>query len=142
MPKGYIPKDVIPIGVPIKGNEIYILNDNLSLSPLGVIGEICIGGRGVAIGYLNKEKLTKEKYIENPFVQRRFPRAGAVQGDFRTAWHDGRDAHSAPPCDVQQPGAPRRVQPAHRHRRCDEPLAGYALRGALHRQGHRHLAKG
>ncbi|CAL2107141.1 hypothetical protein T190115A13A_320001 [Tenacibaculum sp. 190524A02b] len=55
------------IGKPIDNTEIYILNDALELLPIGVIGELCVGGRGVARGYLNREELTQEKFVANPF---------------------------------------------------------------------------
>ncbi|MFK7786275.1 MAG: amino acid adenylation domain-containing protein, partial [Crocinitomicaceae bacterium] len=55
------------IGSPIDNTEIYVLNDSLSLQPVGVVGEICISGEGLAKGYLNQEKLTAEKFINNPF---------------------------------------------------------------------------
>ncbi|WP_298510510.1 non-ribosomal peptide synthetase [uncultured Kordia sp.] len=57
----------IPIGKPIANTQIYILDDTLQLQPIGVGGEICIGGNGISRGYLNREKLTEEKFIENPF---------------------------------------------------------------------------
>ncbi len=58
---------LVPIGKPINNMQVYILSDTNDLLPLGVIGELCIGGIGVARGYLNREELTKEKFIDNPF---------------------------------------------------------------------------
>src|SRR5690606_30405282 len=58
----------IPIGKPICNTYIYILDDNQKLLPVGEIGEIYIGGNGLAKGYLNLEKLSSEKFIPNPFV--------------------------------------------------------------------------
>lgn len=58
----------ILIGKPIFGTQIYILNSSLELVPMGALGEICIGGLGVGQGYLNKEELTKSKFIANPFA--------------------------------------------------------------------------
>lgn len=55
------------IGKPIANTRIYILNDKLELQPIGVIGEICIGGDGLARGYLNQATLTAEKFVEDPF---------------------------------------------------------------------------
>ncbi|CAL2092255.1 amino acid adenylation domain-containing protein [Tenacibaculum sp. 190524A02b] len=60
-------ENLVPIGRPIDNTQIYILNRTNELLPLGVIGELCIGGRGVARGYLNREELTSEKFIKNPF---------------------------------------------------------------------------
>jgi len=64
--KNNIP-DVIPIGKPVDNTEAYILDNQLRLVPVGVAGELCIGGCLVGKGYLNKEDLTKEKFIHNPF---------------------------------------------------------------------------
>jgi non-ribosomal peptide synthase protein (TIGR01720 family) len=47
--------------------QIYILNEAKALQPLGMPGEICIGGDGVGRGYLNRDELTAEKFIESPF---------------------------------------------------------------------------
>lgn len=57
----------ISIGAPILNTQIYILDDNMSLLPLGVIGEICISGAGLARGYLNRPDLTNEKFVDNPY---------------------------------------------------------------------------
>lgn len=56
-----------PIGRPIYNVESYILNNNLEPVPVGVPGELHIGGMCVAKGYLNREDLTKEKFVCNPF---------------------------------------------------------------------------
>ncbi|MEM0578415.1 amino acid adenylation domain-containing protein [Flavobacterium polysaccharolyticum] len=57
----------IPIGKPISNAKIYILDKYNNLVPTGVVGEICIGGTGVARGYLNREELTSQRFIDNPF---------------------------------------------------------------------------
>jgi amino acid adenylation domain-containing protein len=62
------PRDTaITIGRPIDNTLIYILDHNLNPAPVGSAGEIYIGGEGLAKGYLNREKLTSEKFIANPF---------------------------------------------------------------------------
>ena len=58
---------VIPIGKPIANTQIYILNKADGLCAVGVTGEICIAGTGLARGYLNKPGLTVEKFVANPF---------------------------------------------------------------------------
>jgi amino acid adenylation domain-containing protein len=57
----------IPIGRPISNTQIYILDSNLQSLPVGIPGEIHIGGAGLARGYLNRPELTEEKFIPNPF---------------------------------------------------------------------------
>ncbi|OUM66075.1 hypothetical protein PIROE2DRAFT_6786 [Piromyces sp. E2] len=57
----------IPIGKPNCNNKVYILDKYRKPVPIGVEGEIYIGGYGVGKGYLNREELTKEKFVENPF---------------------------------------------------------------------------
>lgn len=68
IPKGSsLNTTTIPIGYPIANTQIYILDEFNNLQPDGVVGEICIGGKGLAREYLNKPELTDEKFIENPF---------------------------------------------------------------------------
>jgi amino acid adenylation domain-containing protein len=57
----------IPIGKPVPGLSLYVLDSYLSLVPVGAQGELCISGIGLAEGYLNQPDLTAEKFVENPF---------------------------------------------------------------------------
>ncbi|CAL2107142.1 hypothetical protein T190115A13A_330001 [Tenacibaculum sp. 190524A02b] len=57
------------IGKPISNTQIYILDESNELLPIGVVGELCVGGKGVARGYLNRVDLTEEKFINNPFKE-------------------------------------------------------------------------
>ena len=55
------------IGKPIDNTKVYILDNNLNLTPIGIAGELCISGDGLARGYLNQPELTAEQFIKNPF---------------------------------------------------------------------------
>ena len=57
----------IPLGRPVHNTSIYILDVNRELLPVGVKGEIYIGGEGLATGYLYDDVLTNEKFVVNPF---------------------------------------------------------------------------
>ncbi len=58
----------LPIGFPLTNTTLYILGKDLSLMPVGMTGEIYLGGDGNARGYLNRPELTEEAFIPNPFV--------------------------------------------------------------------------
>jgi amino acid adenylation domain-containing protein len=57
----------LPIGFPIANTQIYLLDSDLQLVPIGVPGELHISSVGLARGYLNRPELTAEKFIPNPF---------------------------------------------------------------------------
>ncbi|MEI7725470.1 MAG: amino acid adenylation domain-containing protein [Bacteroidota bacterium] len=59
--------DNIPIGKPIGNTRIYILDKYNKLRPIGIPGELCVAGIGLADGYLGKPELTAEKFVEDPF---------------------------------------------------------------------------
>lgn len=59
----------VPIGYPADNVQIYILDNELNTVPTGFVGELYVSGDGVARGYLNMDELTKERFIENPFIK-------------------------------------------------------------------------
>ncbi|MFF2888659.1 amino acid adenylation domain-containing protein [Paenibacillus sp. NPDC057967] len=58
----------VPIGKPIWNYRVYVQNAAGKLQPVGVPGEICIGGEGVARGYLNRPELTAESFVDDPYL--------------------------------------------------------------------------
>jgi amino acid adenylation domain-containing protein/thioester reductase-like protein len=58
----------VPIGKPADNTRVYILDSNLKLQPVGVPGEICIAGAGLARGYRNNPEQTAEKFVADPFA--------------------------------------------------------------------------
>jgi surfactin family lipopeptide synthetase C len=66
-----LPENVrsIPIGKPIGDRTVYLLDRDLHRVPIGVPGELYVGGASVARGYLNQPTLTRERFIPNPFIQ-------------------------------------------------------------------------
>ena len=57
----------LAIGCPISNTRCYVLDSNLNPLPIGAIGELYVGGVGLARGYLNQPELTAERFIDNPF---------------------------------------------------------------------------
>ena len=74
---------VITIGNPIANTQILICNEKGALCPVGIAGEICIAGDGVCRGYLNREELTAEKFIDNPYVPGKLYKTGDL-ASYRT----------------------------------------------------------
>ncbi len=62
-----VKKQTIPIGKPVANTAIYVLNDSLNRVPYGTQGELYIGGKNIAIGYLNEVDKTEDSFITNPF---------------------------------------------------------------------------
>lgn len=75
----------IPIGKPIGNTQVYILDDDLQPVPIGVAGEIYIGGPGVAHGYLNQPDLTAERFLRDPYASAKGARMYRT-GDLGS-WH-------------------------------------------------------
>src|SRR5690606_15273185 len=78
---------MVPIGRPIDNTRVYIVSPWGKPCPVGVKGELYIGGPGVAIGYVNRDELTRKKFVPDPVA----PEAGTVfrTGDFGRYRPDG-----------------------------------------------------
>jgi amino acid adenylation domain-containing protein len=62
-----VESDILPIGRPFANTRSYILDKNLQLVPIGVVGELCLAGIGLARGYLKRPDLSAEKFIPDPY---------------------------------------------------------------------------
>ncbi|EFU40635.1 hypothetical protein PVOR_17204 [Paenibacillus vortex V453] len=77
----------VPIGKPIDNISLYIMSGAMKLQPVGIAGELCISGVGLARGYIGRPDLTEEKFVDNPFA------AGSLMyrtGDLARWLPDGR----------------------------------------------------
>ncbi|MGE5340111.1 MAG: amino acid adenylation domain-containing protein [Candidatus Omnitrophota bacterium] len=80
----------IPIGKPLNNSSAFILDKKHKLLPIGVAGELCVGGDGVARGYLNNPELTSEKFKTKKFLEVRKPFFKKVSGPRREhIYHTG-----------------------------------------------------
>jgi amino acid adenylation domain-containing protein len=80
----------ISIGRPIANTQVHILDERLQPCPIGVPGEICIGGDGVTLGYLHRPELTADRFIDDPWR----PGAKLYRTGDRGRWrHDGMLEH-------------------------------------------------
>jgi amino acid adenylation domain-containing protein len=89
-PAQSLPEDAatVPIGRPLANTEVYLLDRNLEPAPIGIAGELYIGGDGLAQSYFNRPELTAEKFIPNPFSRREGGRFYKT-GDLARYWPDG-----------------------------------------------------
>jgi amino acid adenylation domain-containing protein len=74
----------VPIGRPIHNTRIYVLQDEMQLAPVGTIGELFIGGAGVARGYVKRPDLTAERFVPDPYAKE--PGARMYRSGDRGRW--------------------------------------------------------
>lgn len=68
IPHGQSAKKPVSIGPALSNSSGYVLNNNLKLLPPGCVGELYVGGLGVALGYLKNPEMTKSRFVQNPFT--------------------------------------------------------------------------
>lgn len=66
----HCPDDAAKLGRPISNTQLFVTNDELALQPIGVPGELVIGGDGLARGYMNRPELTEERFVVNALGSR------------------------------------------------------------------------
>ena len=66
----------IPIGKPLANTQVYVMDEQMRPQPVGILGELYIAGDGVSAGYLNRDELTKERFLKNPFRGGKMYRTG------------------------------------------------------------------
>jgi amino acid adenylation domain-containing protein len=59
----------VPVGAPLPNTQLYVLDSNLEPQPVGVVGELCIGGAGVGRGYVNDPAQSRQRFIPDPFTR-------------------------------------------------------------------------
>ena len=79
----------LPIGKPIPNTKLFVVDKLNKLVPEGVVGELCVAGRGVGAGYLNKDELTADVFTHNPFSQNDADTRLYHSGDLVRYWPDG-----------------------------------------------------
>ena len=84
-----VPGRFVPIGGPLDNTRVYVLDSELEPQPIGIPGELCVGGVAVARGYLNRPELTAERFVPDPFSDE--PGALLYRTGDLARWLPGRD---------------------------------------------------
>ena len=83
----------MPIGRPIAHTDVYILDGDMKPVADGEVGQLCVGGDGLSLGYLNRPELNAEKFVPNPFGGRA---RRAALSDERSGAATSRRKHRVP----------------------------------------------
>jgi amino acid adenylation domain-containing protein/non-ribosomal peptide synthase protein (TIGR01720 family) len=88
LPPAAVPAEgIVPVGQPIGGVRVYVLDDRMRLAPEGVYGEVYVGGEHVARGYLGAPALTARRFVPDPFAAT--PGTRLYRTGDRARWRDG-----------------------------------------------------
>lgn len=126
----------LPLGRPIADTTAYITGPTLDLLPAGLIGELCLGGRGVARGYIGRPTLTAERFVADPFapegrLYRTCDRARLLpDGSIEFRGRQQGRAGAAEPRGIEAPPIVAAPSPMPRPQPPQQPPAGPAVQGA------------
>lgn len=67
LPRTLQPNRPVPIGTPVSNTQVYVLDSERDLAPIGLVGELYLGGDGLARGYLNAPEMSADRFVSNPF---------------------------------------------------------------------------
>ncbi|CAN5459447.1 hypothetical protein BH11PSE11_BH11PSE11_03500 [soil metagenome] len=81
--------EVVHMGKPMRGVQLYVLDELMQPTPIGVAGQLYVGGRGVGRGYLGRDALNLEKFVANPFATGKNPGKLYATGDLARWLNDG-----------------------------------------------------
>ncbi|MEP6995919.1 MAG: amino acid adenylation domain-containing protein, partial [Acidobacteriota bacterium] len=115
------PRDAVPIGRPIANTQVYILDGRGQPVPVGIPGEIYVGGHGLARGYRNRPELTAERFLPDPF--RRVPGARLFRTGDRGRYRDDGQIEYLVRTDFQIKLRGRRIEPGEIESRLGEHAA-------------------
>ncbi|MCP5045733.1 MAG: amino acid adenylation domain-containing protein, partial [bacterium] len=100
--------NTIPIGKPLSGTSLYVIDKAGRLAPVGVFGELYIGGRGIARGYMNNPVLTAEKFL---YIEKDFSHGRVYQTGDLVRWLPGGDIEFSGRIDHQVKIRGFRIEP-------------------------------
>jgi len=106
MPPGSRVEQTVPLGRPIANTQVYVLDDRLRPVCVGVPGELCVAGAGLARGYWKRPDLTSQRFVPNPFGEGRLYRTGD-----RVRYRDGGEIEFLGRFDNQLKIRGHRVEP-------------------------------